>query len=166
MELILVRHAKAEERDPFRQPDDAVRRLTESGRRKMHQAALGLSRVLADVDLIVTSPYARAAETAEILAPVLTSGKPVETCKELCPGGSLSGLIGYLQKKTECQRVILVGHDTDMSEMAAQFIGADYVAGFELKKGGCCLIRFEDGLQVGGGQLIWWLTPAILRALA
>lgn len=166
MELILVRHAKAEERNPLRQPDDSARRLTESGRRKMHQAALGLSRVLTDVDRIVTSPYARAAETAEILAPFFSPKVPVETCKELCPGGSLSGLIVYLQKKPDCQRVMLVGHDTDLSEMAGQFIAAADVPGLQLKKSGCCLIRFEKEVRVGGGVLIWWLTPAVLRALA
>ena len=169
IELILVRHAKAEQRDPVSQPDDSARRLTESGRRKMREAAAGLSRILSGVDWIITSPYARAAETAEILAPALSPGGgaqlPVDTCKELCPGGSVNALLAFLRKRPERRRIVLVGHDTDLSEMAAALIGARECDGLELKKGGGCLIRFDEGFALGAGQLIWWLTPSILRAL-
>ena len=67
MELLLVRHAVAEARDPRRWPDDRDRPLTQQGEARMRRAARGLGRVVPDVDLLFSSPLARAWQTAEIL---------------------------------------------------------------------------------------------------
>lgn len=164
MELILVRHAKAGGRDAGQWPDDSLRPLTGEGREKMRAAAAGLRRVIREVDRIVTSPYLRAAETAEILAAAYGSQMSVETCKELCPGGSFPALVSFLRKRPGCLRVMLVGHETDLSQLAAALIGGDG-DGFAFKKGGACLIEFEREAELGSGRLVWWLTPALLRAL-
>ena len=68
MELYLVRHAIAEERDPRRWPDDAQRPLSERGRARFARAAAGLRTLGVEVDLLLSSPYARAWATAEILS--------------------------------------------------------------------------------------------------
>ena len=166
IELIVVRHAKAGLRDPVKYPDDADRKLTDDGRKQMRKAALGLGNILDGADVIVTSPYARAAETAEILAPVLTPKRAVETCKELEPGGSTKALLAFLEKLPQARRIVLVGHEPDLSTLVGELIGAEDTDGLVFKKGGCCRILFEHGLDTGTGQLIWWLTPAILRDLA
>jgi phosphohistidine phosphatase len=166
IELVLVRHAKAGDRDPVKYPDDSERKLTDIGRKQMHQVAKGLSRILSEVDVILTSPYTRAAETAEILAPIFSPKRAVETYKELSPGGSVKALLAHLQKMPNRCLVMLVGHEPDLSGLVAEFIGADETDGLILKKGGCCRIVFEDELEMGAGKLLWLLTPSILRELA
>jgi len=166
IELILVRHAKAGDHDPAKYPDDSQRPLTDIGRKQMHQVAKGLGRILPEVDLILSSPYARAAETAEILAPIFSPKHTVETHKELSPGGSLKALLAHLQKMPNRSLVMLVGHEPDLSEWTAQMIGADDADGMVFKKGGCCRVVFENGLELGAGKLLWLLTPSILRELA
>ena len=61
---------------------------------------------------------------------------------------------------------MLVGHEPDLSEWAAEMIGADDTDGLVFKKGGCCRVVFENGLELGAGKLLWLLTPSILRELA
>src|SRR5262249_18753372 len=67
MELLLVRHAIAAERDPSRWPDDRDRPLTSQGEERMRRAARGLGRIAPEVDLAFASPLVRAWRTAEIL---------------------------------------------------------------------------------------------------
>ena len=67
MELIFMRHGKAETRSDAKA--DFERELTSIGRKKVKQAARGLSRCLLPgrVVLIWTSPSIRTLQTAEIL---------------------------------------------------------------------------------------------------
>jgi phosphohistidine phosphatase len=164
-ELILVRHAKAEERDPVAWPDDGLRPLTARGREKMREAADGLRRLLPEVDWIISSPFARAAATAEILHRRLEPELPVEECRELCPGGDFKQLLEFLRRRADCRRVMLVGHETDLSRLAAALIGSAAADAFGFRKGGCCLIEFAARPELGRGRLVWWMTPALMRAL-
>ncbi|MGH7674557.1 MAG: SixA phosphatase family protein, partial [Gemmatimonadales bacterium] len=69
MQLLIVRHAIAQDRDEHATSgqDDSLRSLTREGRVKMRQAAKGLHRLVKTLDVLATSPLARAAQTAEIL---------------------------------------------------------------------------------------------------
>jgi phosphohistidine phosphatase SixA len=53
-----------------------------------------------------------------------------------------------------------------LSELAARLIGAGRHANLAFKKGGCCLITFDEFPPKSPGQLIWWLTPRLLRKMA
>jgi phosphohistidine phosphatase len=68
VEVYLVRHAAAFERDPDRWPDDSQRPLTPEGEEEFRLAARGLARMASRVDAILSSPYRRAWRTAEILS--------------------------------------------------------------------------------------------------
>lgn len=72
MNLYLIRHAIAVDEGDPEYAQDSLRPLTEKGRKKMRQIARGLRALGAEFDLIVSSPYVRARETAEILSDVLT----------------------------------------------------------------------------------------------
>src|SRR5687768_14191169 len=67
MHVYLVRHAAAYERNATKWPNDDHRPLTPEGRRKFGQLVSGLPDLPDWVDLMITSPLARAKETAEIL---------------------------------------------------------------------------------------------------
>ena len=87
MQVFLVRHAIAHERNRVRWPNDALRPLTTAGIRKFRKAAYGISPIwLPKRAVLLTSPYVRARETAAILAKATrTSAKPIE-CGELAAG--------------------------------------------------------------------------------
>ncbi|HVQ24975.1 MAG TPA: histidine phosphatase family protein, partial [Planctomycetota bacterium] len=74
MDLVVVRHAIAEERSADR-PDDE-RALTPRGRRRMRLAVGGLRRLGLRFDLVLHSPLRRAEQTAELLDPLLRAAAP------------------------------------------------------------------------------------------
>ncbi len=160
-ELILMRHGLAEEAAAA--GEDARRALTPEGRKRVRQIARGLQRLGVDLDRIVTSPLVRAAETAEIVREAFSPAPPVERSDALVPGATPSQFIEFLSRKEGARRVLAVGHEPDLSVIAAHLIGAGPRAHLAFKKGGCCLIVFEETLRHLPGKLHWWLPPRVLR---
>ncbi len=165
-EFYIMRPGIAVIRGPSSIIDDAKRPLAPDGKQKMRAIASGLVRMGFDVDWIVTSPLVRAVETAEIVGETLTSKPPLDFCDALRPGGSGEDLIEFLAKRAHRRRVLVVGHEPDLSNLAARLIGAGRNANVAFKKGGCCLIAFKEFPPKSPGQLMWWLTPRIMRKLA
>jgi len=164
-EIYIMRHGIAEERG-HGGPDDAQRKLTREGREKTREIAKGLKRVGFAVDSIVTSPLVRAAETAVIVRDTLKLDAPLEPCDALCPGLSVQKLMKFLSERPEHKRVLLVGHEPDLGSLAAFLLGAGGETSLAFKKAGCCLIAVEQLPPRSPGELVWWLAPRILRALA
>jgi len=164
-EFYIMRHGVAVMRSATTFIDDAKRPLTPEGKQKMRAIASGLVRMGFDVDWIVTSPLVRAVETAEIIGELLTSKPPLEFCDALRPGGSAEELLKFLAKRPKCRRVLVVGHEPDLGELAARLMGAGRNANMPFKKGGCCLITFNEFPPKSPGRLVWWLTPRIMRKL-
>jgi len=160
-----MRHGLAVNRGSVRFSDDAQRPLEAEGKEKMREITEGLKRVGFDVDWIVSSPLVRAVETAGIVAESLASCGPVEVCEALRPGGSAQDLLAFLAKRPNRTRVLVVGHEPDLSDLAARLIGAGSHANLTFKKGGCCMIRFDEFPPRDPGQLVWWMTPRLLRKL-
>lgn len=160
--LYLVRHAIAAERgDAY--PDDSKRPLTDRGIRRFNRVARGLASLGVEVDLILTSPFARAAQTAAILAQHLP-GKPriVETAA-LQPEASFSQLIDELSRHVHAQSIALAGHQPSIGAFAARLAGCR--GAFELKKGGACRIDVERLPLPAPGRLLWLATPKMLAGL-
>ena len=67
MELYLLRHAIAVEREHFC-GEDRERPLTPAGIKKMRRIARGMKAMKLSFDLILTSPYERAKDTAALVA--------------------------------------------------------------------------------------------------
>jgi phosphohistidine phosphatase len=145
--------------------EDARRPLVPEGKEKMREIADGLKRMGFEVDWIVTSPLVRAVETAEIIAESLASRAPVDVCEAMQPGGLAEDVVSFLAKRPSRTRVLVVGHEPDLSELVAQLIGAGSHANLAFKKGGCCMISFDGFPPKSPGQLVWWLTPRLLRKL-
>ncbi len=164
-ELYIMRHGLAVTGGSVRFSDDAQRPLVAEGKEKMREIAGGLKRMGFEVDWIVTSPLVRAVETAGIIAESLASSVPVDVCEAMRPGGSPEDVITFLAKRPSHTRVLVVGHEPDLSELAARLIGAGSHANLAFKKGGCCMISFDEFPPKNPGQLVWWLTPRLLRKL-
>jgi phosphohistidine phosphatase len=114
----LVRHAEAERTGPG---GDAARRLTAEGRARFAAHARALARAL-QVARIVTSPYARAAETAAVLG--AATGAKVSTDGALASGAS-SGRAILLLGRAHGAGAALVGHNPELAEAVARAAGRD-----------------------------------------
>jgi phosphohistidine phosphatase len=163
--LYIIRHGIAVTRGTEGFSDDSKRPLTPEGKEKIRDIAKGLKRFGVGLDWIVSSPLVRAAETADIVAATLDSNVAVDRSEALRPGGPPEALIAFLSKQPSRRSVLVAGHEPDLGELAARLIGAGRHAGLAFKKGGCCLITFEQFPPKTAGKLVWWLTPRVMRKL-
>ena len=163
MDVYLVRHAIAEERDSARWPDDSKRPLTAEGASRFRSAARGLRRLVPELDVVLASPYVRAWQTAEILHD--EAGWPApEPASELEPSFP-DAAIELLQDHAD-RSVALVGHEPHLSELASLLVSGDeHTLRLELKKGGTVLLAFDGRRDVGTATLRWSVAPKILRML-
>jgi phosphohistidine phosphatase len=124
MKLYIMRHGPAE--DEAASGRDYDRALTASGRDRV----MGVARALTDKGeaplSILSSPLVRALQTAEIVAAVTKlqdRGGTVETRREIAPGGAAAELVESL-RAAKRRRVMLVGHEPDLSGLVFQLLGA------------------------------------------
>ena len=161
--LYLVRHGLAAERgSEF--PNDDERPLTSEGIERLRVQALGLRELNVRFDRVLTSPLVRAAQTAEIVAAGLGCAAPLVTVDALRPAGRYDALLAALGRLGRDRSVALVGHMPSIGEFAARLIGASEPLPF--KKGGVCCIEADTLPPSGAGQLLWFVPPRALRALA
>ncbi len=166
MELLIVRHAIAEDREVFAATgrEDALRPLTAEGTRKMKRTARGIREVVPTIDVLISSPFTRANETAEILRREYDLDR-VETARELEPGTALNEVATWLGQLDQ-NVVAIVGHEPQLGRLVTYLVTGSEGSGVELKKGGACLIEFEGKPRAGGGRLAWAIPPGIFRDLA
>lgn len=165
MEIYLVRHAIAEDRDPERWPDDSVRPLTEDGERRFRKAARGLASRFAVPDVVLASPFARAWRTAELLNEEAGWPDP-EPCRELEAGRSPKEGVQALARTSTRNVVAAVGHEPNLSELASLLLaGHDQAVSIRMKKGGVAGLQVDGRPRPASATLLWLLTPAVLRAL-
>jgi phosphohistidine phosphatase SixA len=143
VDVYLVRHAIAEERDAARWPDDSLRPLTAEGAESFRHAARGLRRIVPEVESVLASSYVRAWQTAEILE--REAGWPApERCEAL--EGNLDpeearAVILALRGRGS---VALVGHDPHLLRLASLLLTGDPDGmRLELKKGGVVHLALE-----------------------
>jgi phosphohistidine phosphatase len=162
MNLYLIRHAIAVEADAPEYEDDSQRPLTDKGKKKMRQIAKGLRALGVEFDLILSSPYVRASETAEILADVFKIEKDVEFSGNLIPLGDPDLLIAEMNEKYNANSVALVGHEPFLSALIGLLVSENADIDLILKKGGVCRLSADDLHHTRKAALEWLLTPGIL----
>jgi phosphohistidine phosphatase len=166
MELLLIRHAIAEDRDDFARTgkDDRLRPLTDEGRKKMKQAARGLRGLVPKIDLLATSPLTRAAQTAAIVDSVYGGLKEVEI-KELSPEATPDDFLRWLRKQ-KAETLAAVGHEPSISLILSWLLTGTERRIFSFRKGGACLLDLPEEIGAGTATLLWAMAPAQLRQLA
>jgi phosphohistidine phosphatase len=162
MDLYIVRHAWAADRDDSQWPNDDLRPLTAEGQQRFARVVAKLHDRGMNPEMIATSPLVRCVETAQLLVAGTPDEPKIIELEELRPGSNLDGLLTWTARQArKCRQIAWVGHAPDVDRMAAALIGAgDSLLRFA--KGGIAAIRF-DGLPTrGGGELQWLLTAKIL----
>jgi phosphohistidine phosphatase len=163
MLLYIVRHGITVDKTDPKAPPDPERPLTAKGVQKTRAAALGLKELGVKPDVLITSPYVRAAQTAEIFAEAL--GFPaakVRVTDALKPPSNPADFIKELSH-LKAKEVMCFGHAPHLDQLIAQMVGARGVF-TELKKAGVASLEHTGAHSAW--RLVSILTPKVLRQLA
>jgi phosphohistidine phosphatase len=164
IELYMVRHGLASERGSYDNDDE--RPLTEEGIRRTRRVAKRLHELNIRFDLILTSPLARARQTAEILQ-TYKLGKQLESSEALAPGGDIAIWLSWLQQWRQgggdC--LAIVGHEPDLGEWTETLVWGKPQHNLIVKKAGVIGLLLPDGdakSPIGRSQLFWFTPPRFL----
>ena len=165
MDLYIVRHGIAIDREDPKCPPDPERYLTEEGMDKTRQVAKGIAALGITPDLLISSPYVRAMQTAEIFASALDYSKQkIRRTDLLLPGAESSALFRELAKDKQSSTVFLFGHAPHLDELiAAAFASKHPIT--SLKKAGVAVLRLKR-ISPPSAELLWLATPRLLRRAA
>src|SRR5260370_3155454 len=120
MQLYIVRHGIAIDREDPKCPPDPERYLTEEGVEKTKQVAKGVAALGVTGALFLTSPYIWAAQTAEIFASALDYAKQkIRRTDLLLPGAEPSQLFRDLAKQKQASAGFLFGHARQLDNLCA-----------------------------------------------
>ena len=167
MLLLIVRHARAGESDPAKYPDDTLRPLTREGRAIHAEVSAALRKRGVRPDLILSSPWKRAWQTALVMAKEFSSKKnkiKPKTAPSLAAAPDLEAIRAELEGIGEVSTVALVGHEPWLSELASLLLAGDGgTVSIDFPKSGVLGIETAS-LEAGSGVLRFLLRPNLLKA--
>ena len=156
MELYFLRHAKAVSRTDWDR-DDSLRPLTERGREDAARMAGFVAKLGPAIDAIVSSPYERAYETADIMARHLNMTDKLVSDDRVVPGFDLRQLEDVLQGHPDAGALMFVGHEPDFSNVVGRLVGGRII----MKKGGIAYVECAEA-SLDGATLVWLVQPSVL----
>ncbi len=156
LELFFLRHARAVSRADWDR-DDSERPLTDRGRADATRMAGFIAKLGLAIDAIVTSPYERAYETADIMARHLNMTDKVASDDRVAPGFDLRRLDDILNDHPDARALMLVGHEPDFSNVAGRLIGGRII----MKKGGMAYVEYAEA-SLDQATLVWLVQPSVL----
>ena len=162
MEIYVVRHGIAIDREDPKCPPDPERYLTEEGIEKTKRVAAAVAALGASPDLLLSSPYVRAMQTAEIFASALDYSKQkIRRTDLLLPGAEPSLFFRELAKDKQTSTLFVFGHAPQLDDILAAALGSKHHI-TSLKKAGVALIELKR-VSPPNGQLVWLAPPKLLR---
>jgi phosphohistidine phosphatase len=155
MNIYLIRHGDAEKISTLKKDSD--RKLTQEGEQKLRNAAEGWKQLVPHFSQIISSPLARALQTAETVAQVYKFTGNIITDKRLLYGSKTEGLID-LANEIAGHDMAFVGHEPDFSDHVSHLI-SNSGANVDFKKGMIAKISFDGKVKMARGVLEF-LIPA------
>ena len=166
MRIILIRHAKAEDRSASRYPDDGLRPLNDRGRREQVIISRALRHMGFRFNVLATSPLVRARETADILALGMKWKEPIVEASILGHEFTIDGVLKWLGQYPSATCIACVGHEPDLSELAGAMISDDEDIWIDFKKSGILAIDFSQNAERSQGVLLYLLRAKLILELA
>ena len=162
MRLYIVRHGIAIDREDPKCPPEAERYLTEEGVEKTKQVAEAVAALGIQADLMFSSPYVRATQTAAIFASELEYSKQkIRRTDSLLPGAEPGAFLRELAREKDVSTVLCFGHAPHVDGLLAAAVGASrHIT--SMKKAGVALVELKR-LSPPNGQLVWLITPKLIR---
>src|SRR5437016_8308569 len=162
VELYVVRHVLAIDRQDPKCPPDPDRYLTDEGVEKTKGAAKGMAALGIAPGLFISSPYTRALQTAEVFADALDySRQKIRRSELLLPGAEPTLLYRELARDKQASSIFLFGHAPHLDDVIATALGSKKRV-TTLKKAGVALVELKR-ISPPAGILAWLATPKMLR---
>ena len=160
MNLFLLRHGLAVDSSKPGFKKDADRPLPPKGKQRLWRVAEAMEEMDLEFEAIISSPFVRAAQTADIIAEAFEIRKKLSTSDHLTPNGNPKLLLEHLNQLEPAPKgVLLVGHEPYLSQLIGLLVAGNTNALIDLKKGALCKLEIEN-LRCGRcATLAWLLTP-------
>ena len=162
VDLYVLRHAIAADHGLY--ATDAERPLTEEGIARLHQTIAAWPTLGVEVDLIVSSPYVRARQTAEIAGKAL--GVDVHIDEALACGARPSEILAAVTQRAQAPgRAMVVGHEPDLGAFVAWLTAGGARGSVCMKKAGLAKVIVSDWREPPYAQLQWLMWPKHMIAI-
>lgn len=166
MKLILFRHAIAMDREEAsaKKIADPDRPLIAKGKDKLQEMVKWLKKNEAEIDIVVTSPYKRAQQTAEEILKAYRI-KSAAVCAQVTPEDPPQAFAEWLrQYAKDANTICLVGHEPHLSRLASWALSGQVESFIDLKKSGVLCLEMDDLKQLGPRHchLKWVVSPKIV----
>jgi phosphohistidine phosphatase len=159
MIIYFLRHANAGQQLSNPRKDEK-RALDKEGIEQCGIVGRALTALDVQVDVIVSSPLKRAAQTASLVGNELSYEGKLQLEDGLRPGASYVDFRRMLEKYAKQEAILVVGHNPNLSEFLGRAVSEPgNEAGVELKKGAVAKVD----LGRNSGILQWCITPKLLR---
>jgi phosphohistidine phosphatase len=158
VEIHILRHAIADPARPGEQ--DADRAVTPEGRKKLREVLRVAKAAGLAPGLILTSPYRRAIETAEMAASQLNFTDPPLATNALLPGSNAEDVWEEIRVHKDAQEILLVGHEPLLGQLAGYLLGTPSLL-IDFKKGALVRIDMDQFSAKPRGVLRWFFTPKL-----
>ncbi len=167
MNIYLLRHGLAVERGSAKYRDDRDRPLTAEGRAKVKRIAQAMTAMDLEFDAILSSPFVRARETAELVAAGVKPRRKVTLCDALAADAEPAEIVPHLTAlKPAPKEVLLVGHQPYLGNLASLLLASTSPDALEFKKGGLAKLRVSGSPAARSASLEWLLTPRLMKLIA
>ncbi len=161
MKLYILRHAIATERGLTDSGPDSERPLTEKGAKKMRRIAKAMKNMEISFDVILSSPFRRAKETAEIVAKEFHYENLLKFSSHLKVGGDPAALISEINTRyKKFDSILLVGHEPSLSGLISMLVSGKNSLTITMKKGGICKLSVVTLHYGRCATLEWLMAPA------
>lgn len=167
LHVVLLRHGLAGDPNIFmklKRGPDSRRPLTEQGERELKIVVRALKKIFSSCDLIATSPFLRAAQTAKVLSKKLKTVQ-TETWFELQPDIEPNLTLAKLRSLRKFKNIVLVGHEPHLSRFLSFILTGGTQTNFHIKKGGFALVEFEPHSQLTRARLKCLVQPSQLKKI-
>jgi phosphohistidine phosphatase len=166
MNLYLLRHGIAADPSSPGLARDADRPLTAKGRRRLRQTVPAFRALRISFDVILSSPYVRARQTAEIVTKLIKARKKLKFTDELTPGGNPKLLIQQLNElRPKPENILIVGHEPYLSKLIALLTAGNTNMEIDFKKGGLCKLETNSLRYARCATLVYLLASRHLALM-
>lgn len=165
MNLIIIRHGIAE--DKSNPEKDFDRKLSKQGIKEAKLMGKFLKKIKIKTNLILTSPFIRAKQTAEVIADKWNlPAKKILVEDELKPDGNKINLLNKAQDLIKKEKTItLVGHQPYLGKLMSLLIFNSEFGEIPLEKGAVAIFNVKDNLLNNKQEWLSIITPEVLKRI-
>ena len=163
MKILILRHGDAYPVGEKNAAVDKDRTLTVRGKKQSRRAGKLCSRIRVIPDIILTSPYLRAHETAEYYRYAVKRKLDVKKINGLEPPGDVKAVEREIEE-ANAETVLLVGHEPFLGELLQFFLNGNTGASVSLSKGSLSCLEYEPG-EDNSTRFLWSLNPSLIKTM-